>query len=82
MVELADTPDLGSGAPRRGGSSPLIRTIFLNLFKIPKKLNFHLNLSNLLIQNLVEIFTYQTIYIKFIKFIDQILKFILLVIKI
>ena len=73
-MKLADTPDLGSGAPRRGGSSPLIRTIFLKfIFKTSKKLDFHLNLSNLLIQNLVEIFTYQTIYIKFIKFIDQIL---------
>ncbi|MGP1360653.1 hypothetical protein, partial [Campylobacter sp.] len=29
VVKLADTPDLGSGAPRRGGSSPLIRTILL-----------------------------------------------------
>ncbi len=27
VVKLADTPDLGSGAARRGGSSPLIRTI-------------------------------------------------------
>ena len=27
MVELADTPDLGSGAARRGGSSPSTRTI-------------------------------------------------------
>ena len=27
MVELADTPDLGSGALRRTGSSPAIRTI-------------------------------------------------------
>ena len=26
MVELVDTPDLGSGAARRGGSSPLTRT--------------------------------------------------------
>jgi hypothetical protein len=27
MVKLADTPDLGSGAARRGGSSPSARTI-------------------------------------------------------
>lgn len=27
VAELADAPDLGSGAARRGGSSPLIRTI-------------------------------------------------------
>ena len=27
VVELVDTPDLGSGAERRGGSSPSIRTI-------------------------------------------------------
>ena len=26
MAELADAPDLGSGAPRRAGSSPVIRT--------------------------------------------------------
>ena len=26
-MKLADTPDLGSGAPRREGSSPFIRTI-------------------------------------------------------
>jgi hypothetical protein len=32
VVKLADTPDLGSGAPRREGSSPFIRTIlFYNL---------------------------------------------------
>tara|TARA_B100000586_G_C19896749_1_gene337325 strand:- start:472 stop:576 length:105 start_codon:yes stop_codon:yes gene_type:complete len=28
VVELVDTPDLGSGAERRGGSSPSIRTIY------------------------------------------------------
>ena len=27
MVELVDTPDLGSGAARRGGSSPFARTL-------------------------------------------------------
>lgn len=27
MVELADTPDLGSGVERHGGSSPFARTI-------------------------------------------------------
>ena len=32
VVKLADTPDLGSGAPRREGSSPFIRTI-QNLLK-------------------------------------------------
>ena len=37
VVELVDTPVLGAGAVRRGGSSPLIRTIqkepvFLALF--------------------------------------------------
>ena len=26
VVKLVDTPDLGSGAARRGGSSPSIRT--------------------------------------------------------
>lgn len=55
---------------------------FLNSILNLQKLDFHLNLSNLLIQNLVEIFIYQMIRIKFIKFIDQILKFTLLVIKI
>jgi hypothetical protein len=29
VVELADTPDLGSGSVRIGGSSPLARTIFV-----------------------------------------------------
>ncbi len=29
VAELVDAPDLGSGAERRGGSSPLIRTIRL-----------------------------------------------------
>ena len=28
VVKLVDTPDLGSGASRCGGSSPLIRTTF------------------------------------------------------
>ncbi len=33
VVKLVDTPDLGSGASRRGGSSPFTRTIQnLNLF--------------------------------------------------
>lgn len=27
VVKLADTPDLGSGVERRGGSSPFARTI-------------------------------------------------------
>jgi hypothetical protein len=31
VVELVDTPDLGSGAERCGGSSPLIRTKFQSL---------------------------------------------------
>lgn len=41
-MKLADTPDLGSGAPRRGGSSPLIRTIqnsikyYISRFKVLK----------------------------------------------
>ena len=29
VVELVDTPDLGSGAAMRGGSSPFTRTIFI-----------------------------------------------------
>ena len=35
MVELVDTPDLGSGAVRCGGSSPLVRTTFSNFMKKP-----------------------------------------------
>ena len=31
VVKLVDTPDLGSGAARRGGSSPSIRTNHLKL---------------------------------------------------
>jgi hypothetical protein len=30
MVELVDTPDLGSGAARRGGSTPFTRTFLKN----------------------------------------------------
>ena len=37
MVKLVDMPDLGSGAARRVGSSPIIRT-FLNLKTL--KINF------------------------------------------
>ena len=37
VVELADTPDLGSGSARIGGSSPLARTIIgLSGFSSPK----------------------------------------------
>lgn len=32
MAKLADAPDLGSGAARRGGSSPLSRTTLFKLF--------------------------------------------------
>ena len=32
VVKLADTPDLGSGAARRGGSSPSTRTIYYLFF--------------------------------------------------
>lgn len=34
VVELVDTPDLGSGAARCGGSSPLVRTIHVFDFSI------------------------------------------------
>ena len=30
MAKLVDAPDLGSGASRRGGSSPFARTIEIN----------------------------------------------------
>ncbi|EGP2304725.1 hypothetical protein IYO87_000203 [Campylobacter jejuni] len=33
MVKLADTPDLGSGAAMREGSSPFIRTTSFIIFK-------------------------------------------------
>ena len=33
VVKLVDTPDLGSGAARRGGSSPSIRTILQSEFR-------------------------------------------------
>ena len=40
MAELADAPDLGSGALRRGGSSPFSRNNFIAplevLFFLPK----------------------------------------------
>jgi hypothetical protein len=34
VVKLVDTPDLGSGAARLGGSSPSTRTLFVQLKKI------------------------------------------------
>ncbi len=34
MVKLVDMPDLGSGAARRVGSSPIIRTFKMQLSKI------------------------------------------------
>ena len=34
MAELADAPDLGSGALRRGGSSPFSRTNYIKLISI------------------------------------------------
>ena len=33
VAELADAPDLGSGALRRGGSTPFTRTIYYHLNK-------------------------------------------------
>ena len=37
VVELVDTPDLGSGAERCGGSSPLIRTNFRLLSEVYRR---------------------------------------------
>lgn len=34
LVELADTPDLGSGAARRRGSTPRVTTRFLSVFTL------------------------------------------------
>jgi hypothetical protein len=39
VAELADAPDLGSGAARRGGSSPFTRTIFV--VDITKQLRYN-----------------------------------------
>jgi hypothetical protein len=39
VVELADTPDLGSGSARIGGSSPLARTIFTQEFEVSSASN-------------------------------------------
>ncbi len=33
VAKLVDAPDLGSGAERRGGSSPFIRTIYSHIFQ-------------------------------------------------
>ena len=38
VAKLADAPDLGSGAARRGGSSPFTRTTKLDLLRIPVKI--------------------------------------------
>ena len=38
---MADTPDLGSGAERRGGSSPLVRTILAIPFIIKVFVSFY-----------------------------------------
>ena len=39
VAKLVDAPDLGSGAARRGGSSPSTRTIYLNKSFITNILN-------------------------------------------
>ena len=38
MAELVDAPDLGSGATRRGGSSPSTRTTFYVIKSVSKPL--------------------------------------------
>ncbi|GAN67702.1 hypothetical protein Abol_010_018 [Acetobacter orleanensis JCM 7639] len=35
VVELVDTPDLGSGGASRGGSSPSARTMFFGFLVLP-----------------------------------------------
>ncbi len=52
MVKLVDMPDLGSGAARRVGSSPIIRTKPLNLkklrgflFKVAKRIDFSIKFA-------------------------------------
>ena len=47
MAELADAPDLGSGALRRGGSSPFSRTNFiapLEVYFFCLKLSFNVDI--------------------------------------
>ena len=47
MAELADAPDLGSGALRRGGSSPFSRTNFiapLEVYFFFLKLSFNVDI--------------------------------------
>ena len=34
VVELVDTPDLGSGGESRGGSSPFTRTTIVRLYNL------------------------------------------------
>ena len=34
VVELVDTPDLGSGGESRGGSSPFTRTTLVRLYNL------------------------------------------------
>ena len=46
VVELVDTPDLGSGGASRGGSSPFVRTIF-QLFAIGDNLGSAIAYSSL-----------------------------------
>ena len=41
MVKLVDTPDLGSGASRRGGSSPSIRTKYWGISSVGRALDLH-----------------------------------------
>src|SRR5690606_7528137 len=65
VVELVDTPDLGSGAARRGGSSPFTRTkkqkVFLSAFFIFHPFSFHFQTTFLrnfppIISSFLEIF--------------------------
>ena len=64
MAELADAPDLGSGALRRGGSSPFSRTNFIApfevLFFLPK--NVIINELELLI-NIIIVILYGAVWI-------------------
>ena len=51
VAELADAPDLGSGALRRGGSSPFTRTIYYHL--IASEINIIINDVVALLKNAV-----------------------------
>ena len=71
MAELVDAPDLGSGAVRRGGSSPFTRTTIIQIKtmtyegKLPS-FWLYLDKLSLLLVNLNKNDTFDNFLIKFI----------------